>query len=61
MDACSSPFSFPHVGVTCTAPPLPETVASEGWTLDHNRVQVGLRCLQLHCSQAPIVQQQGQL
>lgn len=44
MNACSSPFSFPHVGVTRTAPPLPETVAAEGWALDHNCVQVGLRC-----------------
>ncbi|KAI7844502.1 hypothetical protein COHA_001861 [Chlorella ohadii] len=39
--ASSTPFSFPHVGVTRTAPPLPEAVAAEGWTLDHNRVQVG--------------------
>ncbi|KAL4859407.1 hypothetical protein ACK3TF_000514 [Chlorella vulgaris] len=35
------PFNFPHVGVTRTAPPLPEDVAAEGWTVDHNRVMVG--------------------
>lgn len=37
---CSLPFNFPHVGVTRTAPPLPEDVAAEGWTVDHNRVMV---------------------
>ena len=38
---CSLPFNFPHVGVTQAAPPLPASVAAEGWTLDHNRVQAG--------------------
>ena len=39
--SCRLPFSFPHVGITRTSPPLPESVAAEAWTIDHNRVQVG--------------------
>ncbi|KAL4431037.1 hypothetical protein ABPG75_006293 [Micractinium tetrahymenae] len=38
------PFTFPHPGVTQAAPPLPPETASEGWTLDHHKVQVGHGC-----------------
>lgn len=41
LSACSLPFNFPHLGITRTSPPLPEAVAAESWTIDHNRVQVG--------------------
>lgn len=33
-------FNHPHVSATEHAPPLPSGPVTDGWMLDHNRVQV---------------------
>mmetsp|Transcript_16899 Transcript_16899/g.47171 ORF Transcript_16899/g.47171 Transcript_16899/m.47171 type:complete len:238 (-) Transcript_16899:59-772(-) len=34
-------FNYPHVGGTSGAPPLPQEIVQERWTVDHTRRQIG--------------------